>query len=287
MVKYIIYVETGLCNTIKSIISLLRIYEKNNMNDKILLYNKKNEYVNNGGKDAKLLERLPGSFKEIFDNVEEVSNIKKNLSHIKIRTWRITTFPEDNLKDSIFYKDCNDKYRNKCGNIDLLFEKTPDNMKDIIIKQLNKLIINKDILNYVNNYQKKYFTKKTISVQANPTRIYTLKHGINWKVKNFVEEMREKDSFIYKIIDEMKKFDEEYNFFLSLSYIDFIDIFIEEFGKERILYTPFPQKRTFKDDMIDLLLLSKNDVIIGTHMSTFCEVAWYYSNCESQVIIVK
>ena len=39
------------------------------------------------------------------------------------------------------------------------------------------------------------------------------------------------------------------------------------------------------DAMIDLMLLSRCDTIVGTYASTFAEVAWWLGDCKSRVII--
>ena len=278
MNNYIITVHAGLCNTIKSMISYYRINDNKNKN--IIVYNNKNDYnsmalINNG--------ILPGSLKNLFENVEEKKVIPKN-SKI-IRTWRIITFKNDNLNDNIYYS-YRDKYSNKYGDIDFMYTKIPNNIKESIINNLQKIIIKKDILDEVKIISSK-FNDKTISVQINPIRIYTaLKNNPNFSSDEMENFMRKKNSFIYDIVNEMKKYDDSYNFYLSISYKPLIDIFFNEFTKERIIYIEHEQTREWYFDMIDLLLLSKNKIIIGTALSTFCEVAWFYSGCKSEIKLI-
>lgn len=278
MNNYVIIIKAGLCNTIKSIISYFRILENNKNSNKIIKVYDKNynslSLTNN--------EIFPGSLMNIFENIEEMNKVSRNF--IKIRTWRIKTFKTDNLKDDIFY--CfKDKYSNIHGDIDLMYNKTPEKLKKSILLNLKKLIIKKEILNKVDVISKK-FNDKTISVQINPIRIYTaLKNNPNFKSIDMENHMRNENSFIYDIIKKMKMYDDSYNFYVSLSYKPLIDIFIKEFGK-RIIFVKNNQNRNWDTDMIDLLLLSKNKVIIGTALSTFCELAWYYSDCKSDVILV-
>ena len=46
------------------------------------------------------------------------------------------------------------------------------------------------------------------------------------------------------------------------------------------------QKEGIIDAMIDLLLLSKNKTLIGTYISTFSELSWWYSGCKQNVYIL-
>jgi len=276
MTKYIVKLNGGLCNTIKAIISYFRLCD----NETIVVYNNKDKYkslanTNNG--------IFPGSLKKLFQNVEEKKVFPENSEIVK--TWRIKTFKKDNLSDDIYYS-YKDKYSNEYGDIDFMYDKIPNNMKINIIENLKKIKIKKDILDKVNKLSSK-FNDKTISVQINPIRIYTaLKNNPNFSSEEMEKFMRKKNSFIYDVVNEMKKYDDSFNFYLSISYKPLIDIFFNEFTKERIIYFENEQNREWYSDMVDLLLLSKNKIIIGTTLSTFCEVAWFYSGCKSQVKLI-
>ena len=41
-----------------------------------------------------------------------------------------------------------------------------------------------------------------------------------------------------------------------------------------------------QDSLIDMLLLGKASLIIGSHLSSFVECAWWFGQCQSKVIIV-
>lgn len=273
----------GLCNILKSIISNFIILEKDNNNEKIfyICYDE-SSIINNKAKDLPLVGRLPGKLEDIFINCKK-TNSQKNSNN----NWRIITFESDNLKDKIYYKN-KDKYSNKYGDIDLLYNNIPEFIKKRIVRNLKNMEISPKINELIKKYYKKLnFNENTISVQINPVRIYTKIKGKQvWDLDEFENDMKKPNSLIDLFVQEMKKYDKKYKFFVSLSYMKFMDIFINEFGKERIIYTPFPQNRTFCEDFIDLQLLSKNKIIIGTYISTFCEMAYYYSECKSKVIII-
>ena len=277
----------GLCNILKSIISNFIILEKKNNNNKIIkICYDESSIINNKAKDLPLVGRLPGKLEDIFTNCKKVSySLKKKRKYNK--NWRIVTFKSDQLNHNIYYSH-KDNYSNKYGDIDLLYDKIPRFIQKRIIRNLKKININPKVNKIINDYYKKLnFDENTISVQINPVRIYTkIKKSQIWDLDEFENDMRKPNSLIDLFVKEMKKYDKKYKFFVSLSYMKFIDIFIKEFGNDRIIYTPFPQNRTFCEDFIDLILLSKNKIIIGTYISTFCEMAYYYSKCKSEVIII-
>ena len=41
-----------------------------------------------------------------------------------------------------------------------------------------------------------------------------------------------------------------------------------------------------QDDLIELYLLSKNKILIGSHFSTFSEVSWWLAGCPQNVTIL-
>ena len=40
-----------------------------------------------------------------------------------------------------------------------------------------------------------------------------------------------------------------------------------------------------QEDFIEMLLLSKNNYIIGTYLSTFTEVAWWLGDAKAKVVV--
>lgn len=66
--------------------------------------------------------------------------------------------------------------------------------------------------------------------------------------------------------------------------------FEEIFGKDTIIY--FPKRfrgrdspNSIKEAFVDMLLLSQCPIIIGTFLSTFTEMAWWFGGCKAKVII--
>ncbi len=68
------------------------------------------------------------------------------------------------------------------------------------------------------------------------------------------------------------------------------DKFKKVFGK-RIIVFPKGNRKQSKDTaiqeaLIDLLLLSKTKHILGSYLSTFTELAWWFGGCKARVEIV-
>lgn len=97
------------------------------------------------------------------------------------------------------------------------------------------------------------------------------------------------DKFI-KEIARLLKINSNYRFLLCTEDKETEDKFKKTFNKGTIIC--FPKKfrnrnepNAIKEAFVDMLLLSKCPIIIGTFLSTFTEVAWWFSGCKSNVII--
>ena len=89
---------------------------------------------------------------------------------------------------------------------------------------------------------------------------------------------------------ELQIINANYKFFLCTEDEETEERFRKIFGNA-IIY--FPKKfrgrdntNSIKEALIDLLLLSKCNIILGTFLSTFTEVAWWFSNCKAQIYII-
>ena len=147
----------------------------------------------------------------------------------------------------------------------------PLHIKNKYIECFNELIPSDKILKIVNNISKN-FTEKTISISIRswpdaPERQYL------FNINDF--------------INKMKKYDNSYNFFISSDDINYIDK-LKSLFKDRIIYYIKGDDTitSFHISYINILLLSKNNVIIGSIYSNYPEVAWWLSDCKSKLIIL-
>ena len=128
------------------------------------------------------------------------------------------------------------------------------------------------------------FDEKTISV-----------HIRSWSRKN--EEGRHYKRFqngIRRFETEMLKY-KTHNFFLATDSQKVKDYFQNKsILKEKIIC--YPRKTNLdtsrkypegiQEDLIELYLLSKNKIIIGSHNSTYTEVAWWLAECPENITIL-
>ena len=97
------------------------------------------------------------------------------------------------------------------------------------------------------------------------------------------------DKFISKIYD-LLILNENYKFLICTEDEETENTFRDIFGNAII---NFPKRyrgrntpNSIKEAFVDMLLLSKCNIILGTFLSTFTEVAWWLGGCKAQVVIV-
>ena len=271
------YISTnkgGLSNRIKSLISCMKLADEYNTEYKVkwdIIDNYKNVH-----------HLLNCSFSNLFINDIEITKIDKNdkiynshclsISDKDNLPHNFNTF-KSNVKKKSFTK--NDRFNR---NIDFMYNKIPDNVKINYIKyfKILKLIPNLELI--VNEFSKQ-FNEKTISV-----------HIRSWNRKN--EGSRSILHNIKDFINIMNKYPNN-NFYLSSDSQKVLN-HLKDIFKERLLIYPrktsLDNSRDFpegiKEDLIELYLLSKNKFIIGSHFSTFTEVAWWLAECPKDIIII-
>ena len=91
----------------------------------------------------------------------------------------------------------------------------------------------------------------------------------------------------------MDKFPEQTKFFVSSDSVNVVGELRDKYGERIIVYdrhAPLETSRSTRvgaqDDLAEMLLLSKNNVILGTYMSTFTEVAWWLGGARASVVIL-
>jgi len=99
------------------------------------------------------------------------------------------------------------------------------------------------------------------------------------KETDFVEKMR-----------CLLEINPNYKFLLCTEDEETEERFRLRFGSNHIIY--FPKRfrdrsatESVKESFVDILLLSKCPIIIGTFLSTFTEVAWWMGRCKARVVI--
>ena len=167
-------------------------------------------------------------------------------------------------------------------NIDFMYNAIPEGIKHSYIKLFQYLTPVDSILNDINRFSQ-HFSDKTVSV-----------HIRSWNRAN--ENGRRNDLFNLKgYIDLMDKLPSEYNFFVCSDSQEVLDFFKKHprFVNRIITYdrkTPLDNSRDTPegviDDLTELYLCSRNNKIIGSHFSTYTEVAWWLGGCTQDIQIV-
>lgn len=238
----------GMANRIKSYVSLMGKY------DIVKTCNFSDSYIFNG-------------IDYISDGDVEIYPVIMAEDFIEQKMWQIKVFPEeyDYIDDYI--------------TIDYLYEKTPQYFIDKYLPFFDMLDINKEIINYVDNFTKNWVDVVGVHIRS----WYCSKHQLH-------------DNSIFE--EEIDKIDKNTKIFFCSDNSDVQNHFVEKYGDRIITYdreiynTAHKSESGFNHDLqsnidafMEMLILSKCTTIIGTFSSTFDEVSWWLSNCKSKVII--
>ena len=268
--------EGGLSNRIKSLVSVIRL-SNHNKNEykvywKVLDSYKKNNHI------------LNCSFNQLFQNNIEVNKINKQ-SNI-YNSHCLLIFDNDTIPNNFntFKSNCSIQFHkndNLNRNIDYMYNKIPQHIKNEYIQYFKELKLIPELHQKVVDFSEK-FNEKTVSV-----------HLRSWNRKN--EKGRRDYLFnIKKFEKQMLKF-KETNFYLASDSNEVIQYFTNKSKlKDKIIIYPretnLDKSRDFpegiQEDLIELYLLSKNKYIIGSHFSTYTEVAWWLAECPKDIIIL-
>jgi len=164
--------------------------------------------------------------------------------------------------------------------IDYEFERIPISIRKEYVNMFSiiKSQIRDDILIEVDSFSNN-FTDKTISVHVRSGTGFTIQCA------------GPPEAYLFKLdetIKVMESYSDDYTFFVSTDESveqgsnDILSTLQEKFG-DRILYHE-RDSSSVRGALIDLLLLSKNKIIIGTYLSTFTEVAWWVGGATAKVI---
>ena len=260
----------GLSNRLKSYVSALRLDPNAKIYWPVLDSYRNHNHI------------LNCSFHKLFKNDAEVQNKpQKNIYNSHCLAIKESDALPKNF--NTFQSNCSVKFSksdNLQRNIDFMYNKIPESIKNEYI-ELFKILKPIDTLqNNINNFSKQ-FNEKTISV-----------HIRSWN-RNKEGGRRSYLFDIQKYEKKMNKYDNTYTFYISTDSQQVKDYFEKQKKYNVIFYPRTSDLNTSRDfelgiqeDLIELYLLSKNSIFIGSHFSTFSEVAWYLGGCTSNVTIV-
>ena len=270
--------DSGMGNRLKSLLSVMR------MTDNYMVYWPKNRFGY-------------AKFSDLFVNDFEVVKFPF-ISNIFVASTKLIYKPKirfsSTLKvldhDGIDYGFAPSLYDQKKGrtfkinngkSIDFQYHRIPKKIQDDYIKQVRKLAPIKYIQDEVNRFYKKAFNKNTVSIQIRTWKDETRRQGMFNKDKYFehFEKLPNNNFFISS--DDQEIVDEIIDCYPGRAFFYPKRISNYEPGSQDSKSIEFQQ-----DSLIDMLLLGKTSLIIGSHLSTFVECAWWLGQCKSKVIIV-
>jgi len=272
--------EGGLSNRIKSWVSCYRLTPNK---DKVKVYW---PILDNYEKNCHILN-CP--FDNLFDNDIEVKKLsptsKASNTQTIYKSHCLKILESDGLPANFntFVSRCTKQFSysdSQKRNIDFMYQEIPDNLKQEYRSLFALVKPSKHLQKKIDSFKKK-FKSNTISV-----------HIRTWNRNN---EKGRRD-YLYnlsKFETEMYKFPKKTTFYLSTDSSDTQDHFKTKFGKRVFIYprkTDLDTSRDFaegvQEDLIELFLLSQNNRMIGSHFSTFTEVAWWLGVEKKEISIL-
>ena len=272
----------GFSNKLKCLISSLRIADKTNR--KVVLYWPKSFYIG-----CRFSELFKTNIPETETNLTEHLNKKKciicrsytdcknnpNKNWI-FNSWRFLLFPGEIKKGfSKAFPSGSGQY------IDLEYERIQTKLKKTFSKYTKKLIPQDFIQKEVKEFVSANKFNNVVGLHVRRTD-YLLTLDGRGKVstdENFFAEME-------KIISKNPKV----KFFLATDSKDTEKKFITRFGEKIFVYPKSGWDKSnpafTKEALIEMLLLSKTPHILGTYLSTFTEMAWWFGGAKAKVTII-
>lgn len=191
-------------------------------------------------------------------------------------TWRLETHPEDVPAN---FSTAHERFERAWGkpftpivpqnkSIDLEYHRIPQKVIDAYVPCFQSIRIADPIVEIVDSFAEENFDEDTVSVH----------------IRTWIDAEKRK-SLAYKL-DEYTAFMDQYDgrkFFIATDDKRVVGELIDRYGEDRICTYYGDCEKTAS--MVDLLLLSKNNAIIGAPLSTFTEAAWWMGGCKASVQI--
>lgn len=260
------FMHSGLCNNLKNVLSCIRIKK----------YLETNMYI-----EPNVILHTLFDFPIEYCNLPEP--VPKNVYPRDI--WRFAIFDTDqNLEKianhpySLLFPDFEEhllfsNYQNNC--IDTVYR--PDLFHEIYMDYGNifgDLIIKPKIQEKIEEFAKTNFKENMVSVHIRSWSDYGPR-AEHFRIEPFYDKIAE-----YK--------EKGYTFFISSDDIKISQKIQQTFGEDTIiLYSPEENELPLISAFIEVMLLSKNDILIGTKISTFTEMAYIinYHRFKQMIIL--
>ena len=267
------YHTGGLANRIKNMVACFRL-------DPIVLvfwqkiesYTEKNNHL------------FICKYYDLFSYPFQVENLEQGKEYPCYDTDKLLIGPDDGIPENFA------KFDNKCDkpyvyqdelnrNIDFEYERIPIKVQKLYSYLFKQVLLNEDLQQKINEFYESHLSNKNlVSV-----------HIRSWNREN--EQGRKHLFNLEKFIDRMKYFKDCHYFVTSDSsdvlekvkeQVDNVITYPRETDRESSRENP----KGLQEDLIELYLLAKGDVLVGSYFSSYTEVAWYLMDCR-QIFIVQ
>jgi len=261
-------IDSGIGNRIKCLLSCMRL------DDDVKLLWPRNRFTACG-------------FNSLFDNDFEISSVPDGAD--TRFNWRWLVKEDDDISDGFAVETKeydNNKLRKKVEenngrNIDFEYERIPQSILDDYVAQVQKLKPVEYIQTEVETFSKNNFDENTVSVQ----------------MRSWADDPRRAPMFdINKYFEHLDNY--EGNFFVSADHQSCIDKLKERYPNRIIEYPKrgagdyspgtsyMSTKEASQDAITEMYLLGRNPVIVGSYLSSYVEVGWFFGECKGKVTIV-
>ena len=268
----------GLCNLLKTVLSVYNIVEDLGLEQKFIHKNICDAFKELF-KNEIIYEQNTDKFKLLYINEQNSIKSLNNSDNIILNGWRLYN---KNFIDIPVFKSVNgDIFPDNIENsIDFKYNNIPTTIKDEYLQLLKKLEINDNINNVINRITSKY--QEFLSVHIRTWKTFGSLEDNRSDLPRYNHYLKNRDYFIEYINKSNYK-----DVFISTDNKDEIQYIIKNINNKNIFFTERNENLSnLQNDFIDIIILSKGKEIIGSFISTFTEMAWWYSNCNKNIIII-
>jgi len=245
----------GLCNNLKCLLSTMRLADRH------------------GG--------------EVFNSSPDLVKIYPDLAYLRKaeipqeanthKDWRLIVFDDDpvaagfsNSRESQGFNDADVNARN----IDHEFHRIPAAMLNIYQAVLGRLAVASNLEKEISEASDKLLSDVNVSV-----------HMRTWMTDHWDDAPnRHRHYFNFAYYEALV---EQYGkVFVSADNASYLQKLVDRFGDRVRFYSSPDHLDQSQIAFINLNILSKSDLLIGSSLSTFTEMAWWLGGCKSQVELV-
>jgi hypothetical protein len=202
----------------------------------------------------------------------------KNLKNKKKTKWRLNILENEYelLSDDFIYeKDKNMKI------LDFKYNLIPKQIITSITNCINRIEFNK------------YINKKVVEIYSKLKKKGKKIIGIS--IRSWPEREAKKRRLYYNINNYTKilnKYNDDFIFYISGDSDDEIEKLKKLYGSKLIYNKRKSLRMSYSEeciieDLIDLLVISKTDILVGNKMSSFIELAWFLGGCKNNIDLLE